>query len=134
MDHSDQMHEMRLLERELFQQSQSCLTITLEGDQLYFNYLEEYRVLQFSDSIMLIENQGEYPGDYASDYAVDYAGEYYGESLREIPIEGWSVDYLNDKSDHIKSFQIRYKVDLQIYTLTFKKSYPRLFLYSMQEL
>jgi hypothetical protein len=113
---------MRLLERELFLLSQSCKTIMMEGDQLVFNNFDEYSALQFTDSTMLIENQDEYPGKY------------YGESLREVLIEGWSVEYLNDISDHIKSFQILYEVDLQIYTLTFKKTYPRLFLYSMQEL
>jgi len=121
IDLSDQMQKMRLLERELFQLTQSCLTITQEGDQLFFNNFEEYSYLQFSDSTMMLEN-------------LDYLSDFTDESYREFPIEEWSAEYLNDESDHIKSFQIRYKVDLQIYTLTFKKSYTRLFLYSMQEL
>lgn len=111
-DEADRMQELRLLERELFRMTQSCYEIILEGDQLYFNYPETYSSLEFSDTTMTIVFEDE--------------------TERIVPIVGWSVRYLTEKSEHIKSFQISCKAGIQPYTLVFRKSYSNLFLYSLK--
>lgn len=114
MKHSELMQDLRLLEREIYRLTQSSQTITQEGDQLVFEFVNGYSILEFTDSTLIIE----YPN----------------ELIKEFPIEKWTSEYLNDQTEHIRSFQISCRVNLQIYTLTFKKSYPQSFLYSMQEL
>ncbi|MCD4711423.1 MAG: hypothetical protein K8R52_11310 [Bacteroidales bacterium] len=127
VEQAELMHELRLLERDLYRLTQSCKSIIREGDQLVFKLSGSYSYLEFSDSTLTIVNDEiftdrEYPSEYSAEYT------------REIPIEGWTSEYLDGQSEHVSSFQIKCRADLQMYTLTFNKIYPNLFLYSMTEL
>ena len=113
--HSEFMHEIRMLERDLYRLTLSSITVTQEGEDLYFNFIDGYSFLEFSDSTMTI---------FMDELSIG----------REFPIEGWSAEYLNDRSEHIRSFKINCKVNLQRYTFSFTKIYPKLFLYSMNGL
>ncbi len=112
-EQAELMHELRMLERDLYQLTESCTAITQMGDQLIFDHPESNRSLEFSDSILTID--------------------YSDESTKEFPIAGWSTEFLNDQTEHISHFQIRCKASFQTYILTFHKVYPLLFLYSMKE-
>jgi len=122
----DLRQEMRLLELEIFRITQSCTTITREGDQLFFNFSNGYCCLDFSDTTMtILNNETALDEDYTSDEP--------GESTRDFPIEGWSAEYLNNRTQHIERFQIMFRIHLETYTLTFHKIYPKQFLYSLNQ-
>jgi competence protein ComGF len=125
-EQEDLMLEMRLLEREIFRITQSCTTITREEDQLYFNFLNGYSCLEFSDTTMTILNNEAY---HEKEYLTDESGV----STKAFPIEGWSAEYLNNRTQHIDRFQIRCRVRFETYTLTFNKIYPKQFLYSLNQ-
>jgi len=111
---SEHMHQLRILERDLYRLTQICTDITREGDELVFSFPDEYTYLIFGDSTLIIE----YPD----------------ETQKEIGIENWSASYLTKDSDYINHFQVRCMVGSGIFTLDFKKAYPQLFLYSLSKL
>ncbi len=106
------LHEMMFLERDLYQLTDSCLSIEMVDDMLFFNLKDTYSFIEFSDSTMNISADS-------------------WKEEREYPIDEWSVKYMDDKSDYIKSFQISCVINHLTYDLTFGKTYPRSFLYSM---
>jgi Tfp pilus assembly protein PilE len=123
---TEQLHRLRLLERDLYKLTQECNTITREGDVLLFNFPDESCYLEFSDSTMTLVKEGinnEPEFNWDNQQTED----------KGIPIEAWSSGYLNQHTDHIDRFQIRYRAGLQVYNLSFKKTYTNLFLYTMNK-
>lgn len=51
---AEDMHRLRLLERELFQLTQECEQITMEDDALIFDFPQLETHLKFSDSTMIL--------------------------------------------------------------------------------
>lgn len=108
----DDMHEMVFLERDLFRLTNSCESIEMIDDILYFNKKDTYSFIEFMDSTMILTEDN------------------WGKE-REYQIADWSVKYLDDHSDYIKSFQIRYDFNHHHYNFCLKKIYTRSVLYSM---
>jgi len=124
--HAELMHGIRLLERELYQLTQGCNTITREGEVLVFEFPDNIYYLEFSDSTMLLVQEGN------SDDCKFTLNNQYSEN-QEFPVEAWTSGYLNQHSEHIDRFQIKCRADQQVYNLSFKKTYTNRFLYSLKQ-
>lgn len=109
----DEMHESLLLERELMVLLESCQSMELLGDVIWFNGLPEEISLEFLDSTMLI--YGLRPDEEL-----------------EIGMLSWSVEHLNEDSDFLRSFHLDYRMERQAYHLSFIKHYPKRFQLGLQ--
>lgn len=125
-DQAEQLHDLRLLERDLFRLSQECTAITREGDVLVFNFPEKLCYLEFSDSTLVLVTEGSGEG---YEFALDNRPE----EEKVYPIDAWNASYLNKHTKHIDRFRIRYQAGRQVYPLSFRKTYSNSFLYSLNQ-
>jgi hypothetical protein len=110
----EDLHEMMLVERELFRSVQSCRSMELIDNTIYFNQSGHLTGMVFLDnSMVLIKDTGD-PGDDM-----------------EYPVNEWTVSYLAEDSDYISFFAFNYVLERNAFRLSFSKSYPRGFLYSI---
>lgn len=106
------LFEMMILERDLYRMADSCMTIELMDDVLYFNHQDCYSYMEFEDSTLTWDEEDS--GD---------------EKIYRVA--EWSVEYLDEQSDYIKSLQLAIVHGKLTYRFSLKKVYPRNLLYSM---
>lgn len=109
----EEMHESLYLERDLLLMVESCQSMELLGNVIWFNGLSEDISLEFLDSTMLI-------------YGIN------PDEDQEIRMLSWSVEHLNENSDFLKSFHLDCSMGRQVYHLSFMKHYPKLFQFNLK--
>lgn len=108
----DGLYEMMILDRDLYRLADSCVSMVLMEDVLYFNHRDSYSYIEFGDSI-LIWGEGD------------------GVDERIYQLTDWSVEFLDEQSNYIKAVQLNIVYGKLTCNFSLKKIYPRTMLYSM---
>jgi len=102
--------EMIWLEKEIHRIIESSLSAELINAVVYFNLQAGEMSLAFLDSLMIVDLWDTEP--------------------LEVHVDEWSVGYLDNSSDYIKSISIDCRLDKENYRMSFGKTYPKAFLYT----
>jgi hypothetical protein len=108
------MTEMFWLNRELSYLTESSESIILIDDQLQFNLTENAVFLEFSDSVLYIFREGSENGTF-------------------YPLSTWKTEYLTVEHDYISRFEFTIPGKSMDCSFTFKKVYPKKFLYHLKD-
>jgi type II secretory pathway component PulJ len=115
-----------MLEQDSRQMDELLLLSNLEKE-IHWLVSASERMEVFDDEIFLFGDQGEASlvfEDGIMDVFLD------GESVSQVTVQDWSVEYLDDHSDLIRSFRIICNMGSGSLTLSFRKTYMKKFLYS----
>lgn len=104
------LNEMIILEKTLTQLVATCEAVELSDNILFFNYTGHYEYAEIGDTIVILSKG-------------------ISHKHKTLSLSEWSVEYLDKTSDYVSSFEISLIADDQIFSFSFRKIYPKLFLY-----
>lgn len=108
-----ELNEAVFLEREILEMVETCKSVELLGDAIFFNGIQEGAGLEILDSTLVIYGMR-------------------GNEEREILMLDWNAEYLDEQSDFISSFCFDLRFDKQTYHLSFVKHYSKSFFLGMR--